>query len=62
MTPPMPSAEGLAIMMVCAREDEPVDKESIRDKIADKLTKQRLGVTAQRRLRDLRRDAFVDIR
>ncbi|MFC1673763.1 peptidylprolyl isomerase [Pseudomonadota bacterium] len=62
MTPPMPSADGLATLMVCARENEPVDQEKIRNEIADKLSKQRLSVTAQRRLRDLRRDAFVDIR
>jgi len=34
----------------------------VRDNIRDKLVQNRLSVASQRKLRDLRRDAFVDTR
>lgn len=61
-SPPIPTGGGLAVMMVCERTDQGTDMEKIRDEIKEKLVENRLNVAAQRKLRDLRRDAFVDIR
>lgn len=59
---PVATGGGLAVMMICQRQDEGRDMEIIRTTIRKKLVNQRLEVTAQRKLRDLRRAAFVDIR
>lgn len=59
---PVPTGGGLAVMMICDRTDEGVDMEKVKEDIRAKLVQSRLDVAAQRKLRDLRRDAFVDIR
>jgi len=59
---PISTGGGLAVLMICERTDETVDMEKIRNEIRVKLIQSRLGVAEQRKLRDLRRDAFVDIR
>ena len=59
---PVATGGGLAVMMICERNDEGRNMENIRTLIRNKLVNQRLEVTAQRKLRDLRRAAFVDIR
>lgn len=59
---PVATGGGLAVMMVCERQDEGADMQKIRDDIAQRLRAERLDVAAQRHLRDLRRAAFVDIR
>ncbi len=59
---PIPTGGGVAVMMVCHRQDKKVDMNSIRKSIKNRLLGERLDIAAQRHLRDLRRDAFVDIR
>lgn len=55
---PMRLADGLSVLMVCEREFSGVD----RGQISRNLTRERLNLRIQRRMRDLRRDAHVDIR
>ena len=59
---PLPTGGGLAVMMVCERQTEALDMKQVREKISDDLKIRRIEIAAKRRLRDLRRDAFVDIR
>lgn len=59
---PVPTGGGLAVMMICERSDNAIDMDEVRKTIRNKLIQSRLNVAAQRKLRDLRRDAFVDIR
>lgn len=58
---PLQNPTGIALVMVCARKDPPVQMPS-RDEIADNLTRQRLDLIARRYLGDLRRQAFIDVR
>ncbi len=62
ISPPIATGGGLAVMMVCARNDKGVDMEAVRADIAKRLKATRLDIAARRHLHDLRRDAFVDIR
>jgi len=59
---PIPTGGGLAVLMICERTDETLDMDKVRDDIRKKLVQNRLSVASQRKLRDLRRDAFVDVR
>ena len=59
---PIPTGGGLAVLMICERTDETVDMDKVREDIRERLVQSRLNVAAQRKLRDLRRDAFVDTR
>lgn len=59
---PVATGGGLAVLLICERHDEGVNMDEVRDKISKRLSAERLNVTAQRHLRDLRRMAFVDIR
>lgn len=59
---PISTGGGVAVMMVCERQDAGVDMEAARADISQRLKLERLDVAAERHLRDLRRDAFVDIR
>ena len=59
---PLTTGGGLAVMMVCDRKSEALDLQATRAKIGKKLKISRLEVAAKRRLHDLRREAFVDIR
>lgn len=61
--PPMESADGVRIIMVCDREGAAAagslpNREQIRRELED----HRLDIAARRYLRDLRRAAFVDVR
>jgi len=58
----LPTGGGLAVMMVCERNSGALDMEAARMKIGNDLTNNRLELSARRRLHDLRRDAFIDIR
>ena len=58
-------ADGVLVLMVCKRTE--VSKPELsaaaqRDRIANRLIDERLGLAARQHLRDLRRAAFVDIR
>lgn len=55
---PMQIGDGISVLMVCEREYAGVD----RDQISDNLMRERLNLRIQRHMRDLRRDAHVDIR
>ncbi|MCW8917114.1 MAG: peptidylprolyl isomerase [Magnetovibrio sp.] len=59
---PIETGGGLAVMMVCERTDEGADMEKTRDTIRKKLLNARIEISARRKLRDLHREAFVDIR
>ncbi|MEG3618942.1 peptidylprolyl isomerase [Magnetovibrio sp. PR-2] len=61
-TQPIETGGGWAVMMVCERVDEGANMEKVRKDIRLRLKRERIEVTAQRTLRDLRRDAFVDVR
>jgi peptidyl-prolyl cis-trans isomerase SurA len=61
-SPPVETpGQGVAIMMVCERQEPPSNLPS-RDDIMENLTRQRLDLIARRYLRDLRRTAFIDVR
>jgi peptidyl-prolyl cis-trans isomerase SurA len=58
---PIETETGLMMIMVCGREKAELslpDREAIRER----LTRERLAVLAQRYMRDLRRDAVVELR
>ncbi len=59
---PIKTGGGLAVMMVCERKDEGSDMNKTRTTIREKLINERVEISARRKLRDLRREAFVDIR
>lgn len=61
-TVPIETGGGWAVMMVCERTDEGSNMETIREDIKQRLKRERTEVAAQRKLRDLRREAFVDVR
>jgi peptidyl-prolyl cis-trans isomerase SurA len=60
-TRPMRTIDGIAVVMVCSRQEEAVDQE-IREAIRRFLREERLSAASQRILRDLRRGATVDRR
>lgn len=62
LSAPIETGGGWAVMMVCERQDGELNMDKVKDTIYQKLATERLDVAAQRKLRDLRRDAFVDIR
>jgi peptidyl-prolyl cis-trans isomerase SurA len=58
---PIRAGATLVVLVVCAREEPPSGLPS-RDDIEELLTRQRLEILARRYLRDLRRQANVEIR
>jgi peptidyl-prolyl cis-trans isomerase SurA len=58
---PLPTEDGLRILMVCERKDPPSNLPSRQD-VQRMLTEQKFEMQARRFLRDLRQTAFVDIR
>ncbi len=59
-TEPVQADEGLMLLMVCSREE---GKGGLsREQVADGLTRQRMGMLANRYMRDLRRSAVVELR
>lgn len=57
---PVTLPQGLIILMVCARDDNP--NMPNREQITETLLRTRIDAQARRLLRDLRRAAFIDIR
>ena len=55
---PVALPAGISLLIVCNREDSGID----RARIGDRLAEERLNVRARRFMRDLRRNANVDIR
>lgn len=67
MTPsqPLRTEDGVIVLMVCRRDEvksETPSEAGIRTRISDRLVEERLDLAARQYLRDLRRNAFVDIR
>ena len=58
---PVELAGGIGVVMVCERKDG-VPALPTRDELSDTIARERLDALARRYMRDLRRDAFVDIR
>lgn len=61
-SPPIATGGGLAVMMICEREDQGLDMEVVRKNVRSRLIGQRMDVAARSYLRDLMREAFVDVR
>ncbi len=60
---PIRTAEGIIVLMVCEREDLPVPDTSIdSEDIRLKILNERLAVYARQEIRELRRNAFIEIR
>jgi peptidyl-prolyl cis-trans isomerase SurA len=57
---PMPLPGGVGVVMVCARQGAPTLP--TRDELMDTMARERLDALARRYLRDLHRDAYVDLR
>ncbi|MAF96919.1 MAG: hypothetical protein CMM60_14380 [Rhodospirillaceae bacterium] len=62
---PLRTKDGVIVLMVCRRDR--VEKLELtaagqRERIADRLINERMGLAARQHMRDLRRAAFVDIR
>ncbi len=58
---PITTDAGVHVLMACER-NEPDPQADIRDAIYDRIAGQRLAIRERRLLRDLRRNAFVDLR
>ncbi len=64
-SPPLRTADGVIVLMVCRREEsqQPVQNiEDQRNRIYNRLIDERLNLAARQHLRDLHRAAFVDRR
>ena len=57
---PIRADEGLLLLVVCSREEGEAGPS--REQVADDLVRQRLGMLANRYMRDLRRSAVVELR
>jgi peptidyl-prolyl cis-trans isomerase SurA len=53
---------GVGLVMLCARKNGPAPKPPTFDEVRYSMERQHLDILARRYLRDLRRDAYVDIR
>jgi peptidyl-prolyl cis-trans isomerase SurA len=58
---PLEGPQGIHLLMVCDRR-EPQGQGTERDEIAQRLERERVDRLARRYLRDLRKDAFVEVR
>ncbi|HEX3953632.1 MAG TPA: peptidylprolyl isomerase [Stellaceae bacterium] len=58
---PIIQRNGVGVIMICGKND-PGGGAITRDQVADSLLRQRLDTVARRYLRDLRRNAYVDVR
>jgi peptidyl-prolyl cis-trans isomerase SurA len=61
VSPPLNGPGGIHLLMVCDRRD-PGGEAPDREKIAERLQRERLDLLARRYLRDLRKQAFVEVR
>ncbi|MEQ8344856.1 MAG: peptidylprolyl isomerase [Sneathiellaceae bacterium] len=61
VTEPVDNGQGIVLLVVCERtdaEEQRLDPEKVRERLAN----ERIGLQARRYLRDLRRDALIEIR
>jgi peptidyl-prolyl cis-trans isomerase SurA len=61
LSPPLPGPAGVHLLMVCDRRD-PQGVTPEREQIAQRLEQERADRLARRYLRDLRKQAFIDLR
>ena len=60
-TPPFGSVEeGVRVLMLCGRDDPQGDAKPTFDQIMSQMEDERVGKRAQRYLRDLRNDAYIE--
>ncbi|MBV9860981.1 MAG: peptidylprolyl isomerase [Alphaproteobacteria bacterium] len=59
---PILQKNGVGVIMVCQKTEAVAAGEPTRDDVAESLLRQRLDTLARRYMRDLRRNAFVDVR
>lgn len=59
---PLETGGGLAVIMVCNRQNEKTNMDEVKQNISKKLKIGRLGIAAAGYLRSLKREAFVDVR
>ncbi len=62
VSPPSEIPEGIQVMMVCSREESTKFSEVSREQVRRIIEDERLDMLSRRYLRDLRRQAFIDIR
>jgi peptidyl-prolyl cis-trans isomerase SurA len=60
-TPPLNAKDGFRVLAVCGRKEPKVTMPTA-ETVMNSLSQQRLSMMARRYLRDLRRDAIIDIR
>jgi peptidyl-prolyl cis-trans isomerase SurA len=60
-TSPIRTERGVHVVVVCARQ-EPPDAKAERERVRNNLVMRRVSMMARRYLRDLRRDAMVEMR
>jgi peptidyl-prolyl cis-trans isomerase SurA len=58
---PLQGPNGIHLLMVCDRRDTQAESPQ-RDQIAERLQRERVERLARRYLRDLRKEAFVEVR
>lgn len=61
VSPPFASPEGIRVMMLCERTDTPPEMASVEATYANLMNK-KLDLEAQKYMRNLRRDAFIEFR
>jgi peptidyl-prolyl cis-trans isomerase SurA len=60
---PLPTPAGIAVLMVCDRQEPPKESEAAkRARVRNQLLEQRYDMISRSHLRDLRRNAFLDVR
>ncbi len=62
---PLRTADGVIVLMICRRiesKSPELGEEGLRERIADRLTNERMSILARQYFRDIRRTAFVEIR
>ncbi len=62
---PLRTPDGVIVLMVCRRieaKTPELAEEDLRERIADRLTSERLSIMARQYFRDIRRTAFVEVR
>ena len=61
-SPTIVQKNGVGVIMVCSKTEATGGMEPSRDEISETILRQRLDTLARRYLRDLRRNAYVDVR
>lgn len=62
VSPTIVQKNGVGVVMICSKTDAKAGKGPSREEISEAILRQRLDNVARRYLRDLRRNAYVDVR